>query len=183
MPDSEKMAALFGEVARAYGPGFSCYTERDGGPWYIVAGYRESWHGAGRVADTDTLDRDQARAFALHLMGRDVPGFAFTETRRSGEGGARFIEYAGSKGDSFTVWTEAAERAFPAWHERAGLAPAYYVRRGPDGLELRRERYRVRFEAGTPHASDLAATAPDRAALAAIIGDKIRERIDWSAAV
>lgn len=183
MADSERMAALFSEAARTFGPGFACYTERDGGPWYIVAGYRESWYGAGRVADTDTLDRDAARAFGLFLMGRPAPGYAFTETRRAGRGGGAFVEYAGSKGGAFTVWAGEAERAFPAWHAGAGLPPAYYVTRGEGGaLELRRECYRKRLAEGKPHPNDPAATAPDRAALVALIGDQLRERIDWSGA-
>jgi len=62
MPDTKAMSALVSEAARAIGPDFSAYTERDGGPWYLIAGHRESWHGASRVADTDTEDRDTARA-------------------------------------------------------------------------------------------------------------------------
>ena len=124
MPDTKAMSALVSEAAKAIGPDFSAYTERDGGPWYLIAGHRESWHGASRVADSDTMDRDTARAFLLHMMVRDVPGYAFTATERKPRGLSWEFE-GGRKGQcaSFTVWADEACRAFEPWARSIGLEP------------------------------------------------------------
>ena len=128
MPDTKAMSQLVSEAARARGPDFSAYTERDGGPWYLIAGYRGSWHDVTRVADTDTGDRDTARAFLLRMMGRDVPGYSFEITRQPAPGikGALSWQFEGGpkgKRYGFTVWADEASRAFEPWARSIGMSP------------------------------------------------------------
>lgn len=115
-------AAIADRVAQLTEDGgqpFSAYTERDGGPWYLIAGHRESWHGAQRIADTDTGNRDKARAFLLHMMGVDTPKHIFTVDRRL----SLFWEFVEPDGARFTVWTDEACRAFPQWARSIGMEP------------------------------------------------------------
>lgn len=127
MADTKEMSTLVSDAARAIGPDFTAYTERDGGPWYLIAGNRESWHGAQRVADSDTGDRDTARAFLLHMMGQDVPGYGFAVTRQPSPEARSALswefEATGRKRATFTVWTDEACRAFPNWTAAIGMLP------------------------------------------------------------
>ena len=112
MAESTPIRDALMAATRALGPDFTCYTERDGGPWYIVAGNRESWHGAERVADTETGNRDQARAFALFLMGQPVPGFTFTPADQASR--RQCVAFTCNGRGCFTAWRDACGRAFPA---------------------------------------------------------------------
>lgn len=116
---SAAIAAKSAEIAEASGQAFSAYTERDGGPWYLIAGFRDSWHGAQRVADTDTANRDKARAFMLYMMGQAVPGYSFTLEQQL----SLFWTFTEPGGARFTVWTDEACRAFEPWARSIGMKP------------------------------------------------------------
>lgn len=89
--------------------GFSCYTERDGGDWYCIAGENESWHGSERVAEGFHV-RDNARALlAWGLAGGAMPAnWKTREVRRQSVALAMPGE-----SDWLTIWREAWERVFP----------------------------------------------------------------------
>lgn len=92
------------------GPDFSAYTERDGEAWYIIAGHRDSWHGAGRVADTPyygSAGRAKAQAALLFLMGEGA-GFTIADAGRR-----LAFELIDGNGNAVTVWRADALRAFP----------------------------------------------------------------------
>lgn len=122
MTDTPELSAAVSSAAKAIGPNFTAYTERDGGPYYLIAGDREAWHGAERVADTDTGDRDLARAFLLFLMGQEVPGYSFARDNSR----PLSWDYVGGrqgKRSTFTVWTDAACRVFETWAQMQGMEP------------------------------------------------------------
>ena len=123
MRDSKDMLARVNAALKEAEPGFVAYTERDGGPWYIIAGFRDSWHGAQRVADTELCNRDEARAFLLHMMGHDTPGYTFTIARKPESLVTLYWEFACNGVQIATVWCDEACRAFPKWTASIGMRP------------------------------------------------------------
>lgn len=114
----ENLAQLIQTAANERGSDFIAYPERDGGEWYLIAGHRDSWLGATRVADTPyfgTVHRERARAALLFLMGHG-DGFSIVSDNR-----ALCVELADAEGNVTTVWRREAHAAFPDFFELHGL--------------------------------------------------------------
>jgi hypothetical protein len=104
---SEKLLADFKRLSGG------CYTERDGGPYYVVA------PGEFRIAEGFDK-RDDARALVCWLAGEDLPkGWVVTDMNDLS------IDVEIPKRATATIWTKDCRKVFPQRIEEmdAALAP------------------------------------------------------------
>lgn len=81
-----------------------CYTERDGGDWYVLAPDHD------RMAE-DFVDRDDARRFLCWLGGDPLPAGWRVEPHN---GGRHYYEIIiPNRSQVATIWTCATKAAFP----------------------------------------------------------------------